>query len=104
LELLFIPTLLIQPSPTIIVNDDSVIYQMGRDRIIIPRAVWDAKERLKKPEIVERRIAKAFEVMEEDPSVSDFGLARGLREPEPIGIIDRSRFGILAQAGRAEIS
>ena len=90
--------------PTIIVNDDSVIVQTGRDRVIIPRAVWDAKERLKKPEIVERKIAKAFEVMEEDPSVSDFGLARGLQEPEPIGVIDRSRFAILAQAGRIETS
>jgi hypothetical protein len=103
---IFIYTHVVDPEapPKIIVNDDSVIVEIGRDRVIIPRDVWDAKERLNKPEVVERKIARAFEVMEEDPSVSDFGLARSLREPEPIGIIDRSRFAILAQAGRSEIS
>jgi hypothetical protein len=102
----FIYTHVIDPTQpaSIIVNDDNVIVHNGHDRVIIPRTVWDAKERLKKPDVVERKIAKAFEVMEEDPSVSDFGLARSLEEPEPIGVIDRDRFAILAQAGRIEAS
>jgi hypothetical protein len=90
--------------PTIVVNDDSVVFQTGRDRVIIPRITWEAKAHLKKPELVERNIARAFEAMEEDPSVTDFGLARGLHEPEPIGIIPRSDFALLARLGQSEPS
>ena len=42
--------------------------------------------------------------MEEDPSVTDFGLARGLHEPELIGIIPRSDFALLARLGQSELS
>ena len=90
--------------PTIVVNDNSVIVQNGRDRVIIPRAAWEAKAQLKKPEVVERNIARAFEAMEEDPNVTDFGLARGLHEPEPIGIIPRSDFALLARLGQSKSS
>ena len=90
--------------PTIVVNDNSVVFQTGRDRVIIPRTTWEAKAHLKKPELVERNIAKAFEAMEEDPSVTNFGLARGLHEPEPIGIIPRSDFALLARLGQSKSS
>lgn len=41
--------------------------------------------------------------MEDDPSISDFGLAIGMRSFEPIGIIQRSEFAILARPVEAEI-
>jgi hypothetical protein len=62
-----------QSTPQIIVNDDSVIVVSGSDRVIIPRKTWDAKGQLPKPKAVEKHVAKAFEIIEDDPSVSDFG-------------------------------
>jgi hypothetical protein len=92
-----------QQPPTIIINDDSVIVVTGTDRAIVPRTAWEAKARLKKPEAVAKSIAKAFEVMEDDPSISDFGLAAGMQSYEPVGIIQRSEFAILARPIEPEL-
>ena len=42
-------------TPKIIVRDDLVIMESGSDRIIIPKAVWDAKEKLPNPQQVTGR-------------------------------------------------
>ena len=87
-----------RPSPPqIIVNDESVIVVSGPDRVIIPRKTWDAKEKLPKPKAVEKHVAKAFEIIEDDQSVSDFGFVARISDTHPIGVIQRSQFAILTR-------
>ena len=87
-----------QDPTQIIVNDDFVIITSGSDRVIIPRATWEAKETIKNPRAVEHHIGTAFSVLAEDPSVSNFGIASSLSSPEPIGTIDHSHFAIIARS------
>ena len=86
-----------QEPPKIIVNDDSIVITTGSDRIIIPKATWEAKEKIKNPKVIEHHISTAFSVMAEDPSVSDFGIASSLSDPSPIGTINRSKFAAIAR-------
>ena len=92
-----------RPSPPqIIVNDKSVIVVSGPDRVIIPRKTWDAKEKLPKPKAVEKHVAKAFEIIEDDQSVSDFGFVARISDTHPIGVIQRSQFAILTRIPEEE--
>jgi hypothetical protein len=63
-----------KPRPKIVVSDDLVVIESGADRIIIPRKIWDAKEKLPNRQQAERHIGRAFAVMEDDPSITNFGL------------------------------
>jgi hypothetical protein len=89
----------IDPAPPmqIIINDDSVVVQRGADRVIVPRNVWDAKERLPKPAEVQKHIARTFEVVREDPSVTEFGILSHIHDETPIAIIPRIHFDDLAR-------
>ncbi|MBC7739686.1 MAG: hypothetical protein H7245_21315, partial [Candidatus Saccharibacteria bacterium] len=89
----------IDPAPTmqITVNIDSVVVQRGSDRVIIPRNVWDAKERLPKPADVQKHISRTFDVVREDPSVTEFGILSNIHDETPIAIIPRVHFDDLAR-------
>ena len=89
------------PEPTIIINDGSVVVQSGSDRIIVPRNVYEAKSKLKSLQAVDRHISKAFSALEADSSVSNFGLAHDIHDREPVGLIARERFAIMAEAAEA---
>lgn len=91
------------PEPiNVIVQDDEVIVQHGDDRVIIPRAVYDAKNRLSNPAEVDRHISRGFDVLEEDPSVTDLGITPRIDDKSPAAIIPRDTFGILAAPGLPE--
>ena len=83
----------------IIITDDSYIVQRGHDRIILPKAVYDKKREIRDPSVIDRNIAKGFEVLNEDPSVSDFGITKRLDDKRPLASIPRDDFGILSRAG-----
>lgn len=86
-----------QEPPKIIINDDSVVIQTGSDRIIVPRATWEAREKVKNQRAIETHVRKAFSVMEEDVSISDFGIASSVHDEAPIALIDRGKFAIIAR-------
>lgn len=85
----------------IVINDDSYIVEHGRDRIILPRSVYEHKKALPDPSIVDKHIAKGFEVLQEDQSVSDFGITKQLDDKTPIAAIPRDDFAILSRHGGA---
>jgi hypothetical protein len=91
-----------QTPPQITVNDDSVVIQTGSDRVIVPRSTWEAREKLAHPKAVQKHISRAFQVIREDVSVTDFGLAASLDEVDPVGSIDRIKFAILATVPEEE--
>ena len=82
-------------SPTIIVNDDSVVIEYNGDRIIVPKEAYDQKTKIEKSKPVNQHIARAMDVLENDSSVTSFGIARGLSDPTPVLEIPRSDFSII---------
>ena len=87
----------VDPSPPmqIIVNDDSVIVQRGGDRVIVPRNVWDAKEKLTRPAEVQKHIARTFAAIRDDASVTEFGLLARLDDKYPVAVVPRAYFDML---------
>lgn len=83
----------------VIINDDSYIVEHGGDRIILPKAVFDKKREIRDTASIDKHIAKGFEVLNEDPSVSEFGITRRLDDKKPITSIPRDDFGILSRSG-----
>ena len=83
-------------APKITVSDDLVVIQSGADRIIVPRPIWNAKESLTSPRQPERHIGRAFAVMEDDPSITNFGLLGRMTDHAPMAIIPRELFPRLA--------
>lgn len=84
------------PDMQIVVQDDSYVVQKGRDRIILPKAVYEAKERLRNTEEIDEHISRAFEVLEEDPSITEFGFTPNLTDERPVANIPRDEFAILS--------
>jgi hypothetical protein len=58
----------------IIVTDDSYIVQRGSDRVVLPKEVYEATKNLKAPEIIDNHISRAFESLDDDPSITEFGI------------------------------
>lgn len=83
-------------APKIVVSDDLVVIESGHDRIIIPKRTWEAKEKLPAPQRAERHISRAFAAMEDDPSVTNFGILGHMADETPVAIIPRESFPRLA--------
>lgn len=81
--------------PVITINSDVVIIEHGHDRIIIPKEAFEQKERVDRSPAVNRHVAQSMDILESDPSVTSLGIARGLRDPEPVIEFPRETFPII---------
>jgi hypothetical protein len=81
----------------IVINDESYVITRGHDRIILPRSIYDQKQRMRDPAAIERHIARGFSVLDEDPSVTEFGITKNLDDPKPAATIPRQDFPVLSQ-------
>jgi len=92
----FIVTKMTEEKISIIVQDETVIVERDGDRIIIPKQAVDAAQKLPQPEKVERHIARTFEILEDDPSVTEFGIGASMTERAPMILVPRAEFPRLA--------
>lgn len=83
--------------PTIIVGDDHYVLEYGEDRIILPKDVYQFKSEVKSRRKVNEDIAKAFEAIETDESIKQFGIARDFDEEVPLIEIPREKFPKLVE-------
>lgn len=83
--------------PVIIVNDDSVIVEHGGDRIIISKEAYEQKQKIERSKAVNHHVNHAMEVLENDSSVTSFGIARKISDPKPVLDIPRSDFALIRQ-------
>jgi hypothetical protein len=81
--------------PTITVNIDGVIIEHGNDRIIVPREAFEQKAKVDRSPAVSRHVARSMEILENDPSVTSLGIARGLRDPDPVIEFPREVFPVI---------
>jgi hypothetical protein len=80
----------------IIVLDDSYVVEKDGDRIILPKRAVDAAKALPQPDRVQRHIAKTFEILEDDPSVTEFGISSDIHNSGPTALVARNEFAQLA--------
>lgn len=88
--------------PRIIVKDDSVIFEYNDARVILPKQAHGAYEQTKGAEQIRDSIAEAFEVLDKDDSVKDFGITTGIKDKEPLIYVPRDRFAQIARSVREE--
>lgn len=78
------------------INKDEVIITRGRDKIIVPRVVYERTPKLKENPEVAENIARTFEVIEEDNAVENFGITPRVSDVEPLVQVPRDEFPRLA--------
>jgi hypothetical protein len=81
-----------QEPSNIIINSEEVIIERGSDRVIVPRAVYDRYEAIRGDEKVQESLSRAFEIMEEDEAVENFGITGSLADKEPLVQVPRQDF------------
>lgn len=88
--------------PTIVVNDDSVVFKYDDATIILPRGASEAYQATRESKEVKQGIAEAFERLDKDESVTGFGVTPSLHDPEPVFEVPRDQFPIIAGGLRDE--
>jgi len=84
------------PSANITVNTNEVVFQIGKDRVIVPRAVYDQMENVRADPEVQRNLSRTFQAIEIDDAIENFGLTPKIDDREPIVQIPRAIFPQLA--------
>ena len=81
--------------PRITVTDDLVTIEVGKNKIIVPKNVYEAKRQLENSERFKSAIGRVFEGAAADPTVKGLALsAPGDNLPEPF-YIPREKFALL---------
>lgn len=88
----------------IIVNDSSYIVEQGNQRIVLPKEVGEFRKRVLENPVVEKRVSKAFEVLENDTDIIEFGITENLKDELPLFNLPRSDFGRLSEIRELTIS
>jgi hypothetical protein len=81
----------------IVVTDDSYIVERGADRIVLPKEFEEARKKITNKAAITKHVARTFEALQEDPSVTDFGFARHINDQTPFALIPQSDFVKLAE-------
>lgn len=79
--------------PKITVSDNLVVIEIGKDKIIVPRNVYEAKKQVEKSERFQGAIGRVFEAAESDPNVTGLTFTED-RQDVPAMIVPRDSFGL----------
>lgn len=80
--------------PTITVSQDMVVIEVGNDKIIVPRDIYEAKKQIEKSERFKHAIGKVFDAAASDPSVTGLSFMEDRKDaPLPL-VIPRDKFAI----------
>ncbi len=93
--------------PKISVSSEHVIIESGKEKIIVPRNVYEAKKQLEKSERFTSAVGQVFHGAKSDPSVKGIGLKTNPDKSPPLIYIPRDKFAIFdsrnADEGSREI-
>lgn len=80
--------------PKITVSDDLVVIEVGKDRIIVPRDVYEAKKQVEKSERFNSAIGKVFDAAASDLNVTGISLGEDGPNAPRMPVIPRAKFMI----------
>lgn len=78
--------------PKITVSEEMVIIEVGKEKIIVPRDVYEAKKQVEKSERFRNAIGKVFEAAASDPNVTGIAITDENNAPTPNFIIPKELF------------
>lgn len=81
-----------EPTAKIIINATEVVFEIGDDRIIVPREVYKQMENARSDSEVQRNLSRTFNAVEVDEHIQNFGITPRIDDPEPVIQIPRSIF------------
>lgn len=81
-----------ETSPKITVSDDLVTIEIGKDKIIVPKSVYEAKRQLEKSERFNNAVGRVFDAAASDPHVTGIALAEANGDKEPPLVVPRESF------------
>lgn len=79
--------------PKITVTDDMVVIEVGKDKIIVPKDIYEAKKQVERSERFNGAIGRVFEAAKADPSVTGVAFTDDRPNSYPM-IISRTKFDI----------
>lgn len=85
--------------PQIIVDDNNVVIKVGEDRVIVPREVYEAKQRLEKSERFTTAIDQVIRGGGSDAEVRGIGLKTTTDKERPPVFVARDRFAAFDSRG-----
>lgn len=77
--------------PTIEIKDSVVVVTGDSSTVTLPREAFTHLEALRRNPVVNGKIANAFETLDQDEAITDFGLAKGV-DQDPVVSVERSEF------------
>jgi hypothetical protein len=96
------------PDVQVVVNTDEVVIEYGSKRIIVPRDVHEATQRVAQAPEFREGVSRAFQSLENDPDVHYVAISPSMEEKTPPDRIPRDQFRaisagvLLEQAGTRE--
>jgi len=84
------------PHARITVNTNEVVIEIGHDRVIVPRAVYEQMQNVRADPEVQKNLSRTFQAIEVDEAIDNFGLTPQKDDPEPIVQVPREHFHELA--------
>lgn len=80
--------------PKITVTEDLVTIEIGNDKIIVPKNVYEAKRQVEKSERFNNAIGKVFDAAASDPNVTGVAIVEDRGNVPPPLIVPRKNFAI----------
>lgn len=80
--------------PKITVTDTLVTIEIGKDKIIVPKDVYEAKRQLEKSERFNNAVGKVFDAAASDPNIKGIALTEESGSAPPALIVPREMFGL----------
>lgn len=80
--------------PKITVSENFVIIEIGNDKIIVPKDVYEAKKQVEKSERFQNAISKVFDAASSDPNVTGVALSEDRPNAPPPFIVPRDKFNL----------
>lgn len=85
------------PPAHITVTTNEVIIQNGNDRVIVPRIAYEALPNVRNDPKVQSNLSRTFKILERDAGITAFGVTSSLSDPEPVVLVPRAKFEMLAE-------
>jgi len=80
--------------PKIMVDDSLVVIEIGNDKIIVPKNVYEAKRQVEKSGRFHAAVSKVFNAAAADSNIQGLALVEEGETPQPSFLITRDKFAI----------
>lgn len=89
--------------PTVVVRPDSIVFEYEDGTVVLPKSAYEAYQATRDAKQVKEGIAEAFEQLEKDESIAEFGLTSSMNDRDLLLDVPRDCFPIISGSLRDEL-